>query len=72
MGAEEGVCGKLVFWLYGFRKAAAAWEDLYSEKFESCGLKRGMGCGVVFYHSGRDLSCVVHGDDFTFCGLDGI
>ena len=25
---------------------------------------------MTFYHEGRDLSCVVHGDDFTFSGLD--
>jgi hypothetical protein len=25
-------------------------------------------CGVVFYHDERELSLVVHGDDFTFCG----
>ena len=24
-GAPEGMCGKLVHWLYGFRKAASAW-----------------------------------------------
>ena len=31
-GAGPGVCGKLDFWLFGFRKAAVAWEDLYSGK----------------------------------------
>ena len=25
----------------------------------------------MFYHSGRDLAGVVHGDDFTFCGCQG-
>jgi hypothetical protein len=25
---------------------------------------------VAFYHPGRDLSLAVHGDDFTFCGLE--
>lgn len=25
---------------------------------------------MVFYHAGRDLSLAVHGDDFTFCGLE--
>ena len=70
-GEGPGVCGKLNFWLYGFRKAAAAWEDLYSELLEGCGFKRGKGCGVVFYHSERDLAGVVHGDDFTFCGCQG-
>ena len=24
--APEGMCGKLEYWLYGFRPAAAAWE----------------------------------------------
>eukprot|EP00973_Karenia_brevis_P019452 2668664-Karenia_brevis.AAC.1 len=31
---------------------------------------RGVSCGVVFYHKERDISLVVHGDDFTFCGLE--
>ena len=63
----EGMCGKLNFWLYGFRPAAAAWEKLYSGKLVEVGFVRGDSCGVVFYHPDRDISCVVHGDDFTFC-----
>ena len=66
----EGMCGKLIYWLYGFRPAAAAWERLYSGKLIEVGFERGDSCGVVFYHLGRDLSLAVHGDDFTFCGLD--
>ena len=31
-GAPSGMCGKLNYWLYGFRKAASAWEAHYSEK----------------------------------------
>ena len=69
-GGGEGMCGKLDFWLYGFRDAAAAWERFYCEKLEGCGFTRGTSCGVVFYHPERDLSGVVHGDDFTFCGLE--
>ena len=68
-GESKDVCGKLNFWLYGFRKAASAWESHYSGKFEEVGFERGLTCGVVFYHPGRDLSLVVHGDDFTFCGV---
>ena len=49
----EGMCGKLNYWLYGFRPAAAAWEKLYSEKLEEAGFKGGIGCGVVFYHAGE-------------------
>ncbi len=34
------------------------------------GFVRGLSCGVVFYHKGRDISLAVHGDDFTFCGRE--
>ena len=43
---------------------------MYSEKLESVGFVRGLSCGVVFYHEERDVSLAVHGDDFTFCGLE--
>ena len=43
----------------------------YAEKFEEAGFVRGDACAVIFYHSVRDLSCAVHGDDFTFCGEEG-
>ena len=39
-GAAPGICGKLNYWLYGFRKAASAWEALYSAYFEEVGFKR--------------------------------
>ena len=51
-GVQGGLCGKLNFWLYGFRKAASAWEDLYAAKLVNCGFVRGVWCGVVFYHPG--------------------
>ena len=69
-GCPEGMCGKLDFWLYGFRPAAAAWEKHYAGKLEDSGFLRGVSCGVVFYHPERDISCVVHGDDFSFGGLE--
>ena len=64
------MCGKLNFWLYGFRRAASAWEDFYAEKFEGAGFNRGAACPVIFYHPDGDLSLAVHGDDFTFCGIE--
>ena len=70
-GCPPGMCGKLNYWLYGFRPAANAWENLYAELFEGEGFVRGLSCGVVFFHPIRDISVVVHGDDFTFCGLEG-
>ena len=39
-GAGPGVCGKLNFWHYGFRPAAAAWEEAYSCKLGECGFER--------------------------------
>ena len=66
--AGEGMCGKLVYWLYGFRKAASKWEEFYASKLEQCGFRRGAGCPVLFYHAERDLSAAVHGDDFVFTG----
>ena len=32
------------------------------------GFERGKASPVVFKHTGEDVSCVVHGDDFTFEG----
>ena len=66
-GAEPGICGKLNFWLYGCRPAASAWASLLGK----AGFRRGLASPVVFYHPERDVSCVVHGDDFTFEGEDG-
>ena len=37
-------------------------------KFEEEGFERGEGSGVIYYHRGRDVSCVCHGDDFTLVG----
>ena len=67
-GAGPGVCGKLKYWLYGFMKAASAWEALYSSLLEGVGFARGESCGLVFYHEETGISLAVHGDDFTFCG----
>ena len=68
--AGAGICGKLEFWMYGMRPAAQAWEECYSQKMEEVGFKRGIGNSVVFYHMGRDISVLVHGDDFVAVGED--
>ena len=66
---SEGTCGKLVYWLYGFRKAASEWEKFYAQKLGEAGFRRGTGCPVLFYHPERDLAMAVHGDDFVVCGF---
>ena len=40
------------------------------KKLESVGFVRGITSSVCFYHPARDLSLAVHGDDFTFVGLE--
>ena len=60
--------GRLRRMLYGLRSAAATWENHYAGKLVSEGFERGMSSPVAFYHPGRQISLVVHGDDFTFVG----
>ena len=47
-----------------------AWANEYAEKFVGVGFGRGVASPVVFYDPGRDVACVVHVDDFTFCAAD--
>ena len=65
-GADK--VGKLRRWLYGFRPAAAAWENHYAGGLMEEGFRRGVVTPVSFYHEKRDVNLVVHGDDFTFTG----
>ena len=67
---NEDECGKLIYWLYGCRPAAQAWEEHYSGVLEAVGFKRLLSSPVAFYHEERDLVGVVHGDDFVFVGVD--
>ena len=60
--------GKLRRMLYGLRSAAATWENHYADKLVAEGFVRGLSSPVAFHHPGRQLSLVVHGDDFTFVG----
>ena len=54
--------------LFGMRPAARAWEADYSAKLGALGMAKGVACPTAFYHSGKEMMCVVHGDDFTFLG----
>ena len=50
--AANGKSGKLNFWLYVFRQAAQAWENLYAEKSTDAEFVRGTGSSLAFYHTG--------------------
>ena len=65
---RAGYCGRLKRWLYGMRPAASAWEADYTERLHMFGMEKGVSVPTAFYHEGRQLRCIVHGDDFTFLG----
>ena len=65
---KEGQCGRLRRWLHGIRQAASAWERDYTEKLVAMGHTKGIAAPTVFYWEEKGVSCVVHGDDFTFTG----
>jgi hypothetical protein len=68
--AEYGKCAKLLYWLYGMRPAARAWEDMYAEKLVGYGFVQGASAPTVFKHAEKSMECVVHGDDFTILGFE--
>ena len=61
---------KQVRCVYGTRDAGALWEDTYRAALESIGFASGVASPCIFHHDSRDISCVVHGDDFTSLGSD--
>ena len=61
--------GKLELCLYGTRDVAKAWHETLSVQLESCGFTRCIGHPSVFYHVERDVTTLVHGDDYVSSGL---
>ena len=55
----------LVVWM-----PAQAWEEHYSALLKNHGFKRLKSVPVAFVHETRDMSGVVHGDDFVWEGID--
>ena len=68
--AQEGMCGQLNKAMYCTRDAAQNWEFAYAEYMEELGFIRGTASPCLFWHPGRELSVVVHGDDFTILGWE--
>ena len=56
--------------MYGTRDAAQHWEHTYTEVMLSAGFNAGLASPCVFFHPGKDLRVVIHGDDFTVLGDD--
>ena len=68
--AGPDVLGKLELCLYGTRDAAKGWQDELSRQLEGIGFIRGVGHPSVFWHPTRDVSTIVHGDDYVSSGFD--
>ena len=65
----EGFCGKLIFWLYGFKPAASAWENIIQLCLRRSDSRGGKGHLRFFWNKGSGVRMVVHGDDFTLSGV---
>ena len=70
LGLAPNMVGKLVRCAYGCRDAGHIWELRYRSALESMGFITGVASPCCFYHKARDVSVVVHGDDFTAIGSD--
>ena len=65
---EEEMVGLLRMSLYGTRDAAANFQGEIKKFMESIGFVQGRYNPCTFFHAGRELRTVVHGDDFVSTG----
>ena len=52
------------------RGAASSWEAEYTEKLRTVGFTAGEAAPTVFFNHTTGTRIVVHGDDFTFLGVE--
>ena len=70
LGLPPGSIARQIRCVYGTRDAGRLWEDAYTQVLEEAGFTTGSANPCVFHHKVRDISLVVHGDDFTAVGND--
>ena len=58
-----GLLGRLKLSLYGTRDAAAHWQRCVREHLVSLGFRPGRSNPCGFWHPGRGISTMLHGDD---------
>ena len=58
----------LVKAMYGTRDAAQNWEHEYIEFMANAGFVKSRATPCMFFHKGRGVRVVIHGDDFTVLG----
>ena len=70
LASDAGKVAQLNFSFYGTRDAAKNWTATYTGFLNGIGFKTGEGCSCNFAYGTRQLSLIVHGDDFTASGSD--
>ena len=65
---DKGKYARLLCTLYGMRTAASNWDREYSGTLVDAGSAVWRVKSCAFYHPGRDVRLVVHGDDFVLVG----
>ena len=70
MGLPSNHVGHLLRCCYGTRDAGSLWEDAYTQALLAMGFQQGRSSPCVSHHKLRDITIVVHGDDFTALGLE--
>ena len=64
----ENMCALLHKTMYGTQDASHVWQEHYSKKFIERGFVQGQAWTSVFQHPERDVTLLVHGDDFLVLG----
>ena len=65
-----GLLGKFKLCLYGTRDVAKGWQETSSAHLMDAGFVRGRGHSCVFYHPGKRIKTLVHGDDYVSAGTE--
>ena len=68
LGVPDHLVAHLKRCVYGTRDAGAIWEECFADALVEMGFTRSVASPCCFYHEGRNLHVVVHGDDFTCLG----
>eukprot|EP00973_Karenia_brevis_P042751 5916416-Karenia_brevis.AAC.1 len=67
---DEDKCGELQVSMYGTRQAAQNWQSCIINLMEKNGFTSARSSPCMFWHKGRDLVTMVHGDDFFTAGCE--
>eukprot|EP00973_Karenia_brevis_P011081 1499463-Karenia_brevis.AAC.1 len=61
---DQDKCGELQVSMYGTRQAAQNSQNKVSEVLGKHGFRQAKSSPCIFYNTARDISTMVHGDDF--------